>query len=101
MALYPKIHDESILLDNDCKRLLKRRSRQKIIDEVMYKLSENNKKNKRTTDKIDYYEIELDNDKIDYYEIELDNEYINYIDKDNKSLYEIVLTILGCNIKLS
>ena len=89
MALYPKIHDESILLDNDCKRLLKRRSRQKIIDEVMYKLSENNKKNKRTTDKIDYYEIELD------------NEYINYIDKDNKSLYEIVLTILGCNIKLS
>lgn len=89
MTLYPKIHDESILLDNDCKRLLKRRSRQKIIDEVMYKLSENNKKNKPTTDKIDYYEIELD------------NEYINYIDKDNKSLYEIVLTILGCNIKLS
>ncbi len=87
MALYPKIHDESILLDNDCKRLLKRTSRQKIVDEVMYKLSENNKKNKHNTDKIDYYEIELD------------NQYINYIDKDNKSLYEIILTILGCNIK--
>lgn len=93
MALYPKIDDESILLDNDCKRLLKRTSRQKIIDEVMYKISDNNKKNKSNSDKIDYYEIKLEND------------YINYPDKDNKSsndnksLYEIVLSILGCNIK--
>lgn len=92
MSLYPKIDDESILLDNDCKRLLKRTSRQRIIDEVMYKLSENNKKNKSNSDKIDYYEIKLDDD------------YINYCDNDNKSsnnkksLYEIVLTILGCNI---
>ena len=93
MSLYPKIHDESILLDNECKRLLKRTSRQRIIDEVMYKLSENNKKNKSNSDKIDYYEIKLDDD------------YINYCDNDNnssndkKSLLEIVLSILGCNIK--
>ena len=93
MSLYPKIHDQSILLDNDCKRLLKRTSRQKIIDEVMYKLSENNKKNKSNIDKIDYYEIELDNDHINYYDN--DNKSTN----DNKSLYEIILTILGCNIK--
>uniref|UniRef100_A0A6C0AYY2 Uncharacterized protein n=1 Tax=viral metagenome TaxID=1070528 RepID=A0A6C0AYY2_9ZZZZ len=93
MSLYPKIHDQSILLDNDCKRLLKRTSRQKIIDEVMHKLSENNKKNKSNIDKIDYYEIELDNDDINYYEN--DNKSTN----DNKSLYEIVLCILGCNIK--
>ena len=93
MSLYPKIHDQSILLDNDCKRLLKRTSRQKIIDEVMYKLSENNKKNKSNIDKIDYYEIELDNDDINYYDN--DNKSTN----DNKSLYEIILTILGCNIK--
>ena len=93
MALYPKIHDESILLDNDCKRLLKRTSRQKIIDEVTYKLSENYKKNKSDTDKIDYSEIKLDDD------------YINYCDNDKKScndkksFYEIILSILGCNIE--
>lgn len=70
MALYPKIDNESILLDMDCKRLLKRTSRQRIINEV-----------------------------------KLDNNYINYCDNDNnsknnnKSLLEIVLFILGCNIK--
>ena len=102
MSLYEKISKESILLDMDCKRLLRRKSRQNIIDEVMYKLSENNEK-KSKTDKIDYYEIKLHDDNIDYYEIKLDDDYINHYDNhydnDNKSLYKIILTILGCNIK--
>ena len=38
MYQYPKIEDESILLDKDCKRLLRRTSRKHIIEEVLNKL---------------------------------------------------------------
>ena len=68
MSLYPNITRESILLNNDCKRLIKRRSRQLIIDEVMHKLSEKNN---------------------------IDSKNNN----NNKSLYEIILIMLGCNNK--
>ena len=37
MYQYPKINDESILLDKDCKRLLRRSSRKDMIQEVLYK----------------------------------------------------------------
>ena len=45
MSLYPKIDDFSILLDNDCKRMLRRNSKKLIICEVIDKLF-NNEKNK-------------------------------------------------------
>ncbi len=50
MSLYPKIDDLSILLDNDCKRMLRRSSRKLIICEVVEKLSNNNKKEILFTD---------------------------------------------------
>ena len=51
MSLYPKIDDLSILIDNDCKRMLRRTSRKLIIDEVLNKLfndKEDNKKKQHT-----------------------------------------------------
>lgn len=70
MSLYPKIDDETILLDNDCKRLLRRTSKKIIIDEVLEKLDlhENISKEK-------------------------DDEKINNTFK----LYDFILNILGCN----
>ena len=38
--MYQQSYDESILLDHDCKRMLRRISRQLIIKEVEEKLSE-------------------------------------------------------------
>ena len=73
MALYPKIDDESILLDNDCKRMLRRTSRKIIIDEVLEKLF-NEKKND---------DINL-------------SESIKNSPKNKISLYELILSVLGC-----
>jgi oligoribonuclease NrnB/cAMP/cGMP phosphodiesterase (DHH superfamily) len=73
MALYPKIDDESILLDNECKRMLRRTSRKIIIDEVLEKLF-NEKKND---------EINL-------------SESIKNSPKNKISLYELILSVLGC-----
>ena len=91
MALYPKIDNESILLDMDCKRLLKRVSRQNIIYEVMYKIKKENIDNTidNTIDKT------IDN-RIDK---TIDKTIDNTIDNTSRSFYEKILMILACNIK--
>ena len=73
MALYPKIDDESILLDTECKRMLRRTSKKIIIDEVLEKLF-NEKKN---------YDINL-------------SESIKNSPKNKICLYELILSVLGC-----
>lgn len=45
--MYQQSYDESILLDHDCKRMLRRISRQLIIKEVEEKISDNNYENNR------------------------------------------------------
>lgn len=95
MYLYQKIDDESILLDSECKRLLKRTSRKLLIDEVMQKINENENENEKKIYNKDYDDdtdvsIESTNsDKsiTDYYNSE----------KSNKTFYEMILTICGCN----
>ena len=52
MALYPKINDESILLDNECKKMLRRTSKKKIIDEVSEKLFNKKKKHSVLNDSV-------------------------------------------------
>ena len=86
MSLYTKIDDYSILLDSDCKRMLKRNSRKHIIQEVLEKLSniDNNQYKKETQETDQINEIE----KI---------EKIDEINLKKNNLYEIVLNILGCN----
>jgi hypothetical protein len=74
MALYPKIDDESILLDNECKRMLRRTSRKKIIDEVLQNIF--NEKN---------------NDNINL------NKSIKDSLKNKICLYELILYVLGCH----
>lgn len=71
MSLYPKIDDATILLHNDCKRLLRRTSKKMIIDEVLEKLDLNENIIKKK-----------DNEKID-------------INRFN--FYGFILKILGCN----
>ena len=91
MYLYQKIDDESILLDSECKRLLKRTSRKLLIDNVMKKINENEKKlyNKDYEDDTDVSIESTNSDKsiTDYYNSE----------KSNKTFYEVILTICGCN----
>jgi len=91
MYLYQKIDDESILLDSECKRLLKRTSRKLLIDDVMKKINENEKKiyNKNYEDDTDVSIESTNSDKsiTDYYNSE----------KSNKTFYEVILTICGCN----
>ena len=82
MALYPKIDDMSILLDNDCKRMLKRKSKQLLIIEVLDKLSTIDQKQTLLVD------VSNNNDNINY-----NSDYI----VEKKNLYEIVLNIFGCN----
>lgn len=77
MSLYPKIDDETILLHNDCKRLLRRTSKKMIIDEVLEKLDLNKKKDDEKKD-----DEKKDNEKID-------------INRFN--FYGFILNILGCN----
>ena len=72
MSLYPKIDDETILLHNDCKRLLRRTSKKMIIDEVLEKLDLNKKKD----------DEKKDNEKIDV---------------NRFNFYGFILNILGCN----
>ena len=71
MYQYPKIEDESILLDKDCKRLLRRTSRKHIIEEVINKLE--NKKNK-------------------------ENCYESFKNNKNITFFEVLLMIFTCNI---
>jgi len=78
MALYPKIDDESILLDNDCKRMLRRTSRKIIIDEVLEKLFNKKKTNTNIVNESNEEPIE--------------KEFKQVI-----CLYQLVLNTLGCN----
>ena len=82
MALYPKIDDMSILLDNDCKRMLRRKSKKLLIIEVLDKLSTIDQKQTLLLD------VSNNNDNINY-----NSDYI----VKKKNLYEIVLNIFGCN----
>ena len=59
MSLYPKIDDLSILIDNDCKRMLRRTSRKLIIDEVLNKLFNDKEDNKKKKQHTCLYEIIL------------------------------------------
>jgi hypothetical protein len=74
MALYPKIDDESILLDNECKRMLRRTSRKIIIDEVLEKLFNKKKINTNILNEPNEEPI-----------------------KQVICLYQLVLNTLGCN----
>ena len=82
MALYPKIDDMSILLDNDCKRMLKRKSKQLLIIEVLDKLS--------TIDQKQTLLLDVSNNSNN------SNNNSDY-NVEKKNLYEIVLNIFGCN----
>lgn len=77
--MYQQSYDESILLDRDCKRMLRRVSRQLIIQEVKEKLLDNNYKN--NSYKNNSYE---------------NNNHENN-SKNNLNLYKFVLNFLGCN----
>lgn len=104
MYLYQKIDDESILLDNECKRLLKRTSRKLIIDEVMEKINKNEKKiyNKEYEDDTDVSIESVDSvnsitDCITDNNVKDNNVKDNKYEKSNKTFYELILTICGCN----
>ena len=83
MALYPKIDDMSILLDNDCKRMLRRKSKQLLIVEVLDKLS--------TIDQKQTLLVDVSNN------INYNSDYNSNYNIEKKNLYEIVLNIFGCN----
>ena len=85
MTLHAKIDDMSILLDNDCKRMLRRKSKQLLIIEVLDKLSTIDQKHTLLVD------VSNNNDNID--NINYNSDYI----VKKKNLYEIVLNIFGCN----
>tara|TARA_Y100000996_G_C21988132_1_gene423432 strand:+ start:75 stop:314 length:240 start_codon:yes stop_codon:yes gene_type:complete len=78
MALYPKIDDESILLDNDCKRMLRRTSKKIIIDEVLEKLFNEKKTNTNILN-------------------ESNEEPIKQEFKQVICLYQLLLNTLGCD----
>lgn len=82
MVLYPSISDESLLLDNECKKLLKRRSRQMLIQDVMNKIN--------NTQKLDDYEI-----KNNIQECDIKNN-IQECDIKKYSLFEIFILIITC-----
>jgi hypothetical protein len=113
MYLYQKIDDESILLDRDCKRMLKRTSRKLLIDEVMEKINKNEEKlyNKEYEDDTDVSIESFDSVNSMTYCITdnnvkdnnvkdnciKDNKIYNKYEKSNKTFYELILTICGCN----
>lgn len=105
MYLYQKIDDESILLDSDCKRMLKRTSRKLIVDEVMEKMNENKDKcyNKDLEDDTDVSIESVDSQKsitdnyITHNNVKYNNMKDNKYEKSNKTFYELILTICGCN----
>jgi len=105
MYLYQKIDDESILLDSDCKRMLKRTSRKLLIDEVMKKINKNEEKlyNKDLEDDTDVSIESVDSQK-SITDIFITDNFIkdnnvkdNKYEKSNKTFYEFILTICGCN----
>jgi len=74
MKLHPIITNESLLLDIECKRLIKRKSRQDIINYVMFNLT-----NLKT----------VSNQEI--------NHNLEHQSKKNFNILEQLLIILGCN----
>ena len=100
MYLYQKIDDESILLDNDCRRMLKRTSKKLLIDEVMKKINKNEEKlyNKDLEDDTDVSIESVDSQKSITDNFITDNNVKdNKYEKSNKTFYEFILTICGCN----
>jgi hypothetical protein len=89
MFIYPKIDDESLLLHNDCKRLIRRISRQSIILEVEKKLFNNKLDNKldKNLDK----DSKIKND---------DQKIFNNKLHDKLNFYYFILKILGCDKNL-
>ena len=83
MYQYPKINDESILLDKDCKRLLRRSSRKDMIQEVLYKLE--NKQNKKKEEN-------------EHNEQKKENNYESFKNNKNITFLEVLLMIFTCNI---
>ena len=67
MRKYPVISDESILLDRDSEKMLRRDTRKIIIDEILNRLENTNKNNKKNIETI----------------------------KKNKSFYKNFLTLFG------
>jgi hypothetical protein len=57
--MYQQSYDESILLDHDCKRMLRRVSRQLIIQEVKEKLSETNIDKNNSKNNLNLYKFVL------------------------------------------
>ena len=118
MYLYQKIEDESILLDRDCKRMLKRTSRKLLIDEVMEKINKNEEKlyNKEYEDDTDVSIDSFDSvnsmtdcitdnnvkdnnvkdNNVKDNNVKDNKNYYKY-EKSNKTFYEFILTICGCN----
>ena len=82
MSLYPKIDDFSILLDNDCKKMLRRNSKKLIICEVIEKLFNNSNNSNNTNNTNNSNNTNNTN---------------NTINNSKKKLLEIDLNILGCN----
>jgi hypothetical protein len=95
MFIYPNTEDESLLLHNDCKTLIKRISRQSIILEVEEKLFNNNKLDKDKLDKDKLDKDKLDKDKLDKDKLDKDK-----LDKDKLDIYYFILKVLGCDVNL-
>lgn len=105
---FSKISDESINLDNDCKRLLKRSSKKIIVNEVMEKLypeiyitNSEDSDNSLSPASINSY----NSIKSDKSNLSSNSSYLtiynacNNFEKKQKTFYEIILTFCGCNIK--
>ena len=88
MTLYPKIDDMTILLHNDCKRMLRRKSKQLLVLEVLDKLSNIDQKQTLLVD--------VSNNSNNNSNYNSNSNNYNYI-VEKKKIYEIVLNIFGCN----
>lgn len=97
MSLYPKINDDSILLHNECNKLMRRNSKKLIVKEVEYKLFKksdcnNNEKNKIKI-RIFKENIEDNHSKIRVKIFKEDSDFY-----DNKLCFlALLLNIIGCN----
>tara|TARA_B100000989_G_scaffold293572_1_gene271174 strand:+ start:435 stop:773 length:339 start_codon:yes stop_codon:yes gene_type:complete len=110
MGLYPKISDTSILLDNDCKRMLKRNSRKLIICEVLEKISDSEKKqtifianlghgSNNNNDNNNDITTTNNTSNTSNTSYTSNTDTIDNNRKNNNNLYEFILDIFGCNIK--
>ena len=115
MYVYTSIYDETLLLDKECKRMLRRTSRKQLIDEVLTTLFKKDKINN------DYINNSKNNDSI-FDEITTNNISGNNISENNISennidninttknivndknvfadFYKSILILLGCHKEL-